>query len=291
MSNTATKTKPVAPMRIERRGWFDAPQSDGTTRRVALYHYESDKHVVVVGPHIRGYVQLADGTQVDVSPDVIEVDTLEQAKEISHQVGIRFEEEGHPLHEPTERDPFPEPFVHLCTPEQCGDAARDITHPMQALAVQRAVQRAVAIPDPQRRVDWAQTMGVDVDNPGITMALAAAAAENAALNGLDGTGTTNVIPDVSLHTATPGTTGASETANSGSYARQACSWNAASAGAKTNSTSLTFSTLGTIAVTHIGTWSSATYGAGTYAIGGTLNAAVTSTSITIASGALTFSAS
>lgn len=123
------------------------------------------------------------------------------------------------------------------------------------------------------------------------MALASAAAENAALNGLDGTGATNVMPDVSLHTATPGTTGASENANSGSYARQASSWNAASGGSKTNSTALTFATGGTVAVTHFGTWSSATYAAGTYAIGGALNASVTSTSITIASGAITISAS
>lgn len=125
------------------------------------------------------------------------------------------------------------------------------------------------------------------------MALASGTAEAAALNGLSGTGSTNVIPDVSLHTATPGTTGASENANSGSYARQACSWNAANTGtgAMTNSSSLTFSTLGAVAVTHIGTWSSATYGAGTYAIGAALGSSVTATSITIASGAITLSAS
>jgi hypothetical protein len=123
------------------------------------------------------------------------------------------------------------------------------------------------------------------------MALASSAAENAALNGLDGTGATNVIPDTSLHTATPGTTGASENANAGSYARQATTWNAASGGAKTNSTSLTFSTLGTIADTHMGTWNSATYGAGTYAIGAALTSSVTAASIAIASGAASFTAS
>lgn len=122
------------------------------------------------------------------------------------------------------------------------------------------------------------------------MPLASAAAENAALNGLDGTGSTNTIPDVSLHTATPGTTGASENANTGSYARQACTWNAASSGAKTNSTALPFSTLGTVAVTHIGTWSSPTYGAGTYSIGAPLGSSVTAASITIASGAASLTA-
>lgn len=123
------------------------------------------------------------------------------------------------------------------------------------------------------------------------MALASTAAANAALNGLAGVGNTNVIPYVSLHTATPGTTGASENANSGSYARQSCSWNTASGGAMTNSTALTFSTLGTVAVSHIGTWSSGTYGGGTYAIGAALSANVTSASITIAAGAISLSAS
>ena len=36
------------------------------------------------------------------------------------------------------------------------------------------------------------------------MALASATAENAALDGLSGNGSTNVIPDVSLHTASFG---------------------------------------------------------------------------------------
>lgn len=122
------------------------------------------------------------------------------------------------------------------------------------------------------------------------MSLASATAENAALDGLDATSVTNRIPDVSLHTASPSTNGANENANSGSYARQACTWNAASSGSKTNSTALTFSTGGSTAVTHFGTWSSATYGAGTYAIGGALASSVTATSITVASGAITLTA-
>ena len=133
---------------------------------------------------------------------------------------------------------------------------------------------------------------IPLDVPGqATAALASTAAENAALNGLDGTGSTNTIPFVSLHTATPGTTGASENANTGSYARQSCTWNAAASGAKTNSTALTFSTAGSVAVTYIGTWSSGTYGAGNYAIGGALGSSVTAASITIASGAISLSAS
>lgn len=117
------------------------------------------------------------------------------------------------------------------------------------------------------------------------MARAAAAAENAALNGLAGVGNTNVIPFVSLHTADPGTTGASESA---STTRQSCSWNAASGGSKTNSSALTFTTPGTVAVSYMGTWSLVT--AGTYAIGGALASSVTAVTITIAAGAITVSA-
>lgn len=124
------------------------------------------------------------------------------------------------------------------------------------------------------------------------MALASATAENQALNGLDASGTpTNVIAYVALHTASPSTTGANENANTGSYARQSCSWNAASGGSKTNSSSLTFSTAGSTAVTHFGGWSSGTYAGGTYGIGGALASSVTASTITIAAGALTLSAS
>jgi hypothetical protein len=121
------------------------------------------------------------------------------------------------------------------------------------------------------------------------MARASTAAENAALNGLDGTGATNTIGFVSLHTGDPGTTGATENANSGGYARQTCAWNAAATGAKTNSSALTFATAGSVAVTYFGTWNNATYGAGTYAIGGALASGVTAASITIAAGAISIS--
>lgn len=118
------------------------------------------------------------------------------------------------------------------------------------------------------------------------MALASAAAANAALNGLDGTGSTNVMPYVSIHTASPGTTGANEYAGT---TRQACSWNTASGSAKTNSSALTFSTDGGSAVTHVGTYSAVS--AGTYAMGAALTAPVTATSITFAAGSISLTAS
>lgn len=120
------------------------------------------------------------------------------------------------------------------------------------------------------------------------MALASPTAENQALNALDASGTpTNLIAFVALHTASPGTTGANEAASPAT--RQACTWNAAASGSKTNSTSMTFSTNGTTAITHVSGWSAAT--AGTYGIGAALTSSVTAASITVASGAITLSAS
>lgn len=119
------------------------------------------------------------------------------------------------------------------------------------------------------------------------MPLASVTATNQSLNALDATGTpTNLMSHVQLHSASPGTTGASELA---STTRQACAWNAAASGSKTNSSSLTFTTPGTVAATHFGTWSAAT--AGTYGIGGALSASVTAATITVAAGALTISSS
>ena len=117
------------------------------------------------------------------------------------------------------------------------------------------------------------------------MALASATAANAALDGIMALAT-----HLSLHTATPSTTGAAENANSGSYARQAITWNAASSSAVTNSSAETFSTAGTTAVTHVGTWTSGTYGAGNYLIGAALTSPVTAASITVAAGAVSFTA-
>lgn len=118
------------------------------------------------------------------------------------------------------------------------------------------------------------------------MALTSATGANAALTGL-----VSVCTHTAMHTASPGTTGANENANSGSYGRQATSWNTPASSAVTNSNSLTFSTGGTVAVTHVGEWSSATYGAGNFAIGAALGASVTAASITIAAGAISLSAS
>lgn len=121
------------------------------------------------------------------------------------------------------------------------------------------------------------------------MSLASAIAEDAALDGLDGTAIGNKIGFVSLHHgAGPGTTGANEMVGSG-YARQAGTWRAASGGTKTNSSALTWSTDGVTAVNSFGTFDGAT---GTnYAIGGNLGSSAIAASITAAPDALSIGAS
>jgi hypothetical protein len=96
---------------------------------------------------------------------------------------------------------------------------------------------------------------------------------------------------VSLHTADPGTTGASELSG-GSYARVAVAWNAAASGARTNSGALSINIPATTTVTYFGVWSLVS--GGVYYIGGALSPSVTSTTaglVTIAAGALSVTAS
>lgn len=58
---------------------------------------------------------------------------------------------------------------------------------------------------------------------------------------------------VSLHTATPGATGASEVTG-GSYARLAAGYSAASGGACALAAALNFTSMPAVTVTHIGLW-------------------------------------
>lgn len=109
--------------------------------------------------------------------------------------------------------------------------------------------------------------------------LLAAQGGNAALNGLDGTGTTNVVGFTSQHTATPGTTGASEYA---STTRVATTYSAASSYAKANSAGLSFANSGTTPVTHFGGQSASS--GSVFSIGMPLGTAVTAASITVAAG-------
>jgi hypothetical protein len=68
----------------------------------------SGQHAVLTGP-IRADVTLADGTVVDVRPDVVYVDSPEQAAEVAFLIGEHYARRGHPMldddmvfvHEPT----------------------------------------------------------------------------------------------------------------------------------------------------------------------------------------------
>jgi hypothetical protein len=97
---------------------------------------------------------------------------------------------------------------------------------------------------------------------------------------------------VSLHTADPGTTGASEVTG-GTYARVAVTWNAASGGSVSNNGALSINLPASTTASYFGVWGAST--SGTYYIGGALSPSVTTGAsagvITIASGSLTVTAS
>ena len=79
---------------------------------------------------------------------------------------------------------------------------------------------------------------------------------------------------LSLHTADPGTSGASEVSGgSPAYARQGCAWAVPSAGSMSLSAGELFNVPGSTTVTHFGVWSLAS--GGTFYGGGALNASET----------------
>ncbi len=124
------------------------------------------------------------------------------------------------------------------------------------------------------------------------MARLSTAQENAALTGtFINTATTYYL---SLHSADPGTTGASEITG-GSYVRQAITFAAASGGSTASASGQTFTGMPAEAggCPYFGIWTAST--AGTYLEGGTtsgLSGAISAGStVTFASGATTFSAS
>ena len=76
-------------------------------------------------------------------------------------------------------------------------------------------------------------------------------------------------PYISLHTADPGETGASEVTG-GSYARQQAAFGAAASGALSNSANIDFAGMPAVTVTHVGVWDAAS--AGNFLWGGALTA-------------------
>lgn len=109
---------------------------------------------------------------------------------------------------------------------------------------------------------------------------------DAAQNAIISSATTYYL---SLHTADPGKTGASE----GTDGRQSIQFGASSSGTQSSSTGQTWSSaVGGQTYTYFGIWSAST--GGTYIRGGSLSASITppaASQITFAIGAVTFTAS
>jgi hypothetical protein len=78
-------------------------------------------------------------------------------------------------------------------------------------------------------------------------------------------------PYISLHTADPGETGASEVTG-GSYVRQAGSFASASGGTITSDAAVNFTGMPAVTVTHVGVWDSLIGGANNFLWGGALAA-------------------
>lgn len=58
----------------------------------------AEKHAVLTGNTRRfgNQVQLADGRVVDTAPEIVYLDSLEDAAEVAHQIGLGHAEHGHP---------------------------------------------------------------------------------------------------------------------------------------------------------------------------------------------------
>lgn len=106
------------------------------------------------------------------------------------------------------------------------------------------------------------------------------ASEDNAGNAVLVAGTTYYL---SLHSATPGTTGASEFTGGG-YARQAIVFTTWASGGSSNTAAIAVPNAGTTSATYVGIWSAVT--AGTYIGGLAMASGVTAASITFAIGAV-----
>ena len=72
------------------------------------------QHALYTGP-IQWLLTLADGTVVNVNPDVIEVTGQEQADEISFLIGEHWVKNGHPddIEDDDDGEVVQRPFVHV----------------------------------------------------------------------------------------------------------------------------------------------------------------------------------
>jgi hypothetical protein len=115
------------------------------------------------------------------------------------------------------------------------------------------------------------------------MALASTTAANSAIQAIFPTVTNFYL---TVHTATPGTTGASEMAG---VTRKVFTVGAAAAGSVANLATISITNPGTNAATHVGAWDA--LAAGNYKMGAALTSPVTAATITFAIGAASWTAS
>lgn len=75
-------------------------------------------HMVMTGP-IKGKVVLDDGTSVDVTPAVIEVESQERAAQVAHAIGLHWADptNAHPAMVDVDPDgtTHPRPFIYQPT--------------------------------------------------------------------------------------------------------------------------------------------------------------------------------
>ena len=140
-------------------------------------------------------------------------------------------------------------------------------------------------------------VGAAVTGAGITSATVSAVNTATGVVTLTGTITTLTVSAysftismfASLHTATPGLTGASEVTG-GSYARQALSFGAPSSGVEASTNAQNFTLMPAVTVTYFGVWTASS--AGTYMGGGLLSSSLTvpaNATVVAAIGAITVS--
>lgn len=111
-----------------------------------LYSVYSDHPsgiLMQTGPITNETITTADGTTYEVSPDWIEVESLEHGHELNHKIGLLHEVNGHPKHDEDE------PFFHTCTPETCGAFVTEehSRHPRERRTTFR-VARGLPVDDP-----------------------------------------------------------------------------------------------------------------------------------------------
>jgi hypothetical protein len=86
---------------------------------------DGTKPVMFTGP-VNKPVQVADGTVYDTAEEWIEIASVEHAGQVSHEIGLLHERDGHPNHLSrfaSDYDPLRDEFHHTCD-DGCGPLKR-----------------------------------------------------------------------------------------------------------------------------------------------------------------------